>query len=187
MLHKLGAALDDAVADPQVRAIVLTGSGRGFSTGMDQGGGAALDEVRRVARGLRPPALDELGLLGALRQVAADVGIQLQIEDERELPPLPAAVEVAAYRIAAEALTNVARHAGDRRAGLFVAADPGELMLTVIDHGRGSAAASGGVGVLAMRERAEELGGTLRIGASPGGGTTVEARLPSPVIDGVLR
>jgi len=147
----------------------------------------ALDDVRRVARELRPPALDELGLVGALRQMATNVGVRLQVDDEADLPPLAAAVEVAAYRIGAEALTNVARHAADHRAELAIVADAEELALTVVDHGRGSESTRAGVGVLAMRERAEELGGTLRIRPTPGGGTTVEARLPSPAVDPVLR
>lgn len=151
----------------------------------------ALDDVRRVARELRPPALDELGLIGALRQVAEDVGVQLEVADAAELPPLSAAAEVAAYRIGAEALTNVARHTADHKARLVVTADAGQLLLTLVDHGGGSTAAGvaagAGVGVLAMRERAEELGGTLRISRSPGGGTTVEARLPSPIADRAAR
>ena len=84
-------------------------------------------------------------------------------DDEIDLPPLAPAVEVAAFRIGAEALTNVARHAGDRRVSLTLASQDGELVLTVVDHGRGTGRAPAGVGILAMRERAEELGGTLII------------------------
>ena len=134
--------------------------------------------MRRVARGLRPPALDELGLVGALRQVAHDVGPARR--GGVDLPQLSPAVEVAAYRIGAEALTNVARHAGTTEVELRCEPTTANWCSRVVDHGRGSAAAPAGVGMLAMRERAEELGGTLRDPLTrAGGGTTVEARLPA--------
>jgi signal transduction histidine kinase len=104
--------------------------------------------------------------------------MEVAVEEEFDVPRLSPAVEVAAYRIGVEALTNVARHADDKRAELGIKADGNDLMLRVVDHGRGSADAIVGVGVLSMRERAEELGGTLTIRETPGGGTTVEARLP---------
>ena len=91
----------------------------------------ALDTVRRIAHGLRPPALDELGLIGALRQLAESLGLHARIPDE-EPPRLPAAVEVAVYLIAAEALHNVARHAGSCAVEIALHAD---------DDGRGPARA----------------------------------------------
>jgi signal transduction histidine kinase len=139
----------------------------------------ALDDVRRVSRELRPPSLDELGLLGALRQVAEDAGLDLTITTE-PLPHMSAATEVAAYRIGAEALLNVARHAGETRTELKLQATDGALVLLVVDHGRGADGAAAGVGTLAMRERAAELGGTFTTTRTEGSGTSVEVRLPLP-------
>jgi signal transduction histidine kinase len=140
----------------------------------------ALDDVRRLSRDLRPPSLDELGLVGALERVAHDAGLSLTIEgDSRVGGGVPAAVEVAAYRIGAEALVNVARHAGVGTASLRVSRDDAELRLEVADEGTGIDGARAGVGTLAMRERAEELGGKLTIHDRPGGGTVIVARLPA--------
>jgi signal transduction histidine kinase len=103
------------------------------------------------------------------------------------LPPLSAAVEVAAYRIAQEALTNVARHSGANTCTVSLAIDePGALCLEVRDDGRGipdsqeNSSVRAGVGLTSMRERASELGGSLLVEALPGGGTRVRARLPLP-------
>jgi signal transduction histidine kinase len=140
----------------------------------------ALDDVRRLSRELRPPSLDELGLVGALDRVAHDAGLALTIEGDRRVGgAVPAAVEVAAYRIGAEALVNVARHAGVGTASLRVARDDAALRLEVADEGTGTAGAPAGVGMLAMRERAEELGGRLTIHDRRGGGTIVVAWLPA--------
>jgi signal transduction histidine kinase len=140
----------------------------------------ALDDVRRLSRDLRPPSLDELGLVGALERVAGDAGLALAIEDEaRSNGAVPAAVEVAAYRIGAEALMNVARHAGVGSARLRVSRDDDALRIEVADEGRGTGGAPAGVGTLAMRERAEELGGRLTIHDRHGGGTIVAAWLPA--------
>jgi signal transduction histidine kinase len=142
----------------------------------------ALEQVRETARALRPPTLDELGLVEALIQVGADLGVR--VHTSGDVPSLPPAVEVAAFRIGAEALTNVARHSGQAHAELTVALAGSQLLLRIVDHGRGIVGASAGVGVLAMRERAEELGGTLSIGAAPGGGTVVVARIPRAIREG---
>jgi signal transduction histidine kinase len=141
----------------------------------------ALDTVRRVAHGLRPPALDDLGLGGALRQLADSLGLRARFPDD-DPPRLPAAVEVAGYRIGAEALHNVVRHAGTAEVEVSVRIDDGELVLRVRDSGAGlDPARASGVGTLAMRERVDELGGSLVIDSVPSGGTTVEARLPAGV------
>jgi signal transduction histidine kinase len=125
-----------------------------------------IDEVRRLTYDLRPPALDQLGLVGALRERAAEFStasaeaLEIDIEAPADLPPLPAAVEVAAYRIGLEALTNVARHSGARRATLRLAVADGALDAEVVDDGCGiDANGHSGVGHRSMRERAEELGG----------------------------
>jgi signal transduction histidine kinase len=143
----------------------------------------AVSDVRRLVYGLRPPALDALGLLAALRTQAdhqSDGGPRVMVEAPGALPPLPAAVEVAAYRIAMEALNNVARHAEARRCEVRLSLEePGALVLEVSDDGRGiEGGHKPGVGLSSMRERAEELGGSCVVEALPSGGTRVEARLP---------
>jgi signal transduction histidine kinase len=149
---------------------------------------AALADVRRLVDGLRPPALDELGLLGAITQQAARMegdspgdGAALRIEVAGEpapLPPLPAAVEVAAYRIAVEAMTNAVRHAGARSCRVSLLADS-RLRIEIVDDGRGIGdGARAGTGLESMRERAAELGGEVVVQARAGGGTGVVATLP---------
>ncbi|MDQ6879124.1 MAG: GAF domain-containing sensor histidine kinase [Candidatus Dormibacteraeota bacterium] len=146
---------------------------------------AAIADVRRLVYALRPPALDELGLIAAIRQ-AADVngsGIDICIDAPESLPPLPAAVEVAAYRIAQEAVTNVLRHSGARSCRLKVTLEGGVLRLEVSDDGSGlSPNAPAGVGLISMRERAEELGGRLELETAAGGGTRLAALLPCPEV-----
>jgi len=141
-------------------------------------------DIRQLVYALRPPALDELGLVTALCEQAAQYhhvgGLQVTVEAQTALPPLSAAVEVAAYRIALEALTNVVRHAQARTCCIILrVADA--LMLDIIDDGRGfPQTLRAGVGLASMRERAAELGGTCVIEARPEGGTRVHARLPLP-------
>lgn len=135
-------------------------------------------DVRRLVHELRPPALDDRGLVGALGQLAESLDLPVDIEASGT-HALPAAVEVAAYRIAAESLTNVARHAGATAARVLLLAAPGELLVEVTDDGTGiPASAEAGVGLLSLRERAAELGGTTEVSCPPEGGTRVRARLP---------
>ncbi|MBZ0280412.1 MAG: GAF domain-containing sensor histidine kinase [Anaerolineae bacterium] len=141
-----------------------------------------LADIRRIAYDLRPPALDELGLVGALKAHIAShnqvQGLQITLEAPENPPPLPAAVEVAAYRIALEAMTNVSRHAGARHCCVRLSLPDG-LCLEVTDDGRGLPnRVQAGVGLTSMRERAEELGGMCIAEALPTGGTGVTARLP---------
>jgi two-component system, NarL family, sensor kinase len=141
----------------------------------------AIEEVRRLARDLRPPALDELGLVAALEEQAGRFsdGVAIEVEAPDDLPPLSAAAEVAAFRIALEALTNVVRHSSARRAWLRITVTGAELVVEVHDDGRGvEATQRSGVGWTSMRERAAELGGSCQIGPSSEGGTHVMARLP---------
>jgi signal transduction histidine kinase len=143
---------------------------------------AAVDDVRRLVEGLRPPALDELGLVPAIRQQAERLalrspGLLVRVESPEALPPLSAATEVAAYRIAVEAVTNVVRHAGARTCRVEVSAN-GVLQLEVVDDGRGLGAQSPGVGLSAMSERAAEVGGSCTVSAIPDRGTRVLASLP---------
>ena len=150
-----------------------------------------IDEVRRLTYDLRPPALDELGLVGALRErVATFAGASAQpltVEIEAsELPPLAAAVEVAAYRIGLEALTNVVRHADASRATLRLHPAGDDLVLEVQDDGRGvdRIPHPGGVGHRSMVERAEELGGWVVVTDAAPRGTLVRAGLPLRQADG---
>jgi signal transduction histidine kinase len=147
---------------------------------------ATVLEVRRVVEGLRPPALDELGLPTALAHVGnrltAGSGVALDLRTG-DLPPLSAAVEVAAYRIVAEAVTNVVRHAGATTCCVTVEVAGPLLRITVSDDGcgLGAAADNTGNGLLTMRERAAELRGRFRVTGAPGAtGTTVVAELPLP-------
>lgn len=142
----------------------------------------ALDEVRQMSRQLRPPALDELGLIGALEEVAESHGFDCTVVSH-DLGALPPGPEAAAYRIGREALTNVARHAGCSSVQLTLARDSDGLLLEVRDHGAGRSGPAG-VGTVSMRERASELGGTLSIEDTDGGGTTVRAWLPLPAQGG---
>jgi signal transduction histidine kinase len=144
----------------------------------------AIAEIRRIVYGLRPRALDELGLVGAVRQQVARLRtpdgrfLVVAFEAAPDLSGLPAAVEVAAYRMAVEALTNVARHAGVAQASASFTLDgAGFLRVTVRDRGRSDPAWTPGVGIASMRERVEQVGGTLAIQAGPDG-ATVTADLP---------
>jgi signal transduction histidine kinase len=141
-----------------------------------------LAELRQLVYALRPPVLDELGLLSALRehtrQHGAAAGVALTLDAPERLPPLPAAVEVAAYRIALEAFTNVMRHANAAHCTVRLALADDALSVEVVDDGRGLPEGHrAGVGLAAMRERAAELGGTCTLESGPNG-TRVRARLP---------
>jgi len=142
----------------------------------------AIAEIRRVVYGLRPPALDELGLLAVVRARAmqyAQVGLRVALDLPEGLPALPAAVEVAAYRILQEALNNVVRHAEAQSCRVRVKLDAGALHVEVTDDGRGLAASrTAGIGLGSMHERAAELGGVCRVESGQPRGTRVWAMLP---------
>lgn len=145
---------------------------------------SSLSEVRRIAYNLRPPALDELGLLGALRQHIESTqqteGLRYILDFPASLLPLPAAVEVAAYRIVIEAVTNVQRHANATNCIVRIHLDKQRLCLEIIDDGCGIAAGQpAGVGLNAMRERTVELGGQFSMQQSAAGGTYIQASLPT--------
>ena len=145
----------------------------------------AVATVRRIVDGLRPAALDELGLAEALEVAAAGFSagdLRVDVEVRGELRDLPAAVEVATLRIATEALSNAARHAGATHVRLGVERLDRTLEVTVADDGRGlPERPDAGVGLMSMQERAEELGGTCRV-TSTAGGTVVSATLPVPSV-----
>ncbi|HEU5469429.1 MAG TPA: sensor histidine kinase [Actinophytocola sp.] len=155
---------------------------------------AAIVEIRRLAHGLRPPVLDRIGLIPAIREYAAalasrtargedsDEGVNIVLEVPSVLPKLPASVDVAAYRIICEALTNVTRHAAARSCAVRLWVDD-DLHIEVVDDGIGigqTALTDGGVGLTSMRERAAELGGDCLVEADREGGTRVFATLPLP-------
>ncbi len=145
-----------------------------------------IGDVRQLIYGLRPPALDQLGLAASLRGLAAQESspeTSVTIEAPSALPALPAAVEVAAFWIAQEALTNVKRHAHARTCNVRVAVEPTVLRLEIVDDGDGLSRGSTGIGLHTMRERAEEIGGTCEISSRAGGGTLVAASLPRHAID----
>jgi signal transduction histidine kinase len=144
---------------------------------------SAISDIRRLVYDLRPPALDDLGLVEALRQLAERYGskdgpLRVVVDAPEGLPHLPAAVEVAVYRIAQEALTNVARHARATTCVVRLAVND-DVTLEVVDDGVGiPAGRNAGVGLSSMHERAEELGGSCDVEPAREGGTRVLARLP---------
>ncbi|HEX6759308.1 MAG TPA: histidine kinase [Propionibacteriaceae bacterium] len=150
----------------------------------DQATGA-LEDIRRLVYDLRPPALDSLGLVEALREQAAVMGkrenagpLRVSVEAPRQLPELPAAVEVAAYRIVTEALTNVVRHSSASAAVVTLTVTAGVLQISVHDDGINLGAGwQAGVGLTSIRERAAELGGGCRIEHDRTGGR-VDVELP---------
>lgn len=141
---------------------------------------AATAGIRRLVYDLRPPLLDEHGLGGALRSlgvIAAPTTLTLELPEV--LPTLPAAFEVALYRIASEAVHNVARHAQAASCMVRLEATPGEVLLTIRDDGVGLPSVyDGGIGLASMRERAAELGGALTVATGPDGGTCISASIP---------
>ena len=179
---KLEAARNRLSRDPDAQALLsdLAERVRG-----------AVADIRLAVYGLRPPALDELGLVPALREGAAQYshrGLSISVDAPQSMPSLPAAVEVACYRITQEALTNVVRHAGATSCWVRLALEEAAetVRIEVIDDGRGIREDhKAGVGLTSMRERAEELGGTCAVDSLPGGGTRVVARLPCRLPDDV--
>ena len=165
------AAANTIEEDPEQSQRLLTTLRRDTRT--------ALRDVRRLVDNLRPPALDELGLVGALRQRADQLiwradgaSVKIRLDVPSQMPALPAAVEVATYRIATEALTNVVRHT--RATGALVQLRCAErLELSITDDGPPNGPWAPGVGLHAMRERAAELGGSFRAGPTPAGGQVV--------------
>ena len=156
-----------ALADAELRALRRDAS-------------AAAAGLRRLAYDLRPPALDSSGLVAALRDgTLRDGTADVAVEVTGEVPALPAAVEVAAFRIATEAITNAARHSGAARCTVDLRAERDTLHVTVSDDGAGwPEPLCVGVGLTAVRERAAELGGDVVLDGAPGGGARLTARLP---------
>jgi two-component system sensor histidine kinase UhpB len=148
----------------------------------------ALDEVRRIARELRPEMLEQLGLVSALtelsRKFAESSGIRVDRRFAAELPPLSDDSELAVYRVAQESLTNIARHADASRVEIALQPGPDSVVLRVIDDGRGIPgpdpfARNGHGGLRGMRERALLVGGALAVKQSREGGVEVRLEVPA--------
>ena len=177
----------DAARNTLKDADAAAGPARDLLAGLRADTTAAIADIRQLVYGLRPPALDDLGLVGSLREQSARLalrpdggGVAVSLDAPASLPALPAAVEVAAYRIVIEAMTNAVRHSGASRIEVTLALTGGAgLSIEVRDDGTGPPAGwQPGVGVTSMRERAAELGGSCQFGPGPDGGGEVIARLP---------
>jgi signal transduction histidine kinase len=188
--RRLSRELHDGVGSALAGMLMVVGaarSGAGDSAGevlgeIERGLAELAGEVRHLIAELRPPALAELGLDEALRRHAARLargtGLQLTVSCEGTAE-LPEAVELAAYRIAAEAMTNAARHARARSCDVALVRGDRELWIRAVDDGIGIAPGRpAGVGMTATSERAAELGGRCEWSAGAGGGTVFECRLP---------
>jgi signal transduction histidine kinase len=172
--HTAAAARNILVDDPAAADALLQG--------LRSDAAAAVGEIRRLVYDMRPPALDELGLVAALRQQVsvthspAGRPVRVLVEAD-ELPTLPASVEVAAFRIATEAVNNSARHSGADEISLQISQLDDQLVVVVRDAGTSTGPWVPGVGLNSMRERAAEIGGTLEV-TSNGNGSLVRALLP---------
>jgi two-component system NarL family sensor kinase len=141
----------------------------------------SVEAVRQLAYGLRPAALDELGLVGALREEGRRFSpVKVIIDAPESLPALPSLVEVAAYRIAAEALTNVVRHSDAKLASIQLITNDGTLEMIITDNGTSRAAWAAGLGLASIKSRASEIGGACEAGPTAEGGRVV-ATLPMRV------
>jgi signal transduction histidine kinase len=188
MAMKLEAARDLIAADPE-GAEQLVGQ-------LYEQTRSDIVEIRRLVEGLRPPALDQLGLVSALRQrasdhnrtasmVAGDTPMRWTVQADEDVEPLPAAVEVAAYRIVLESVNNALRHGHASACTVTLSRRSGALEVEVRDDGVGldgrrevDSPSDRGVGLESMQERAEELGGTYMVVSSPRHGTRIIAILP---------
>jgi signal transduction histidine kinase len=180
MTMKLGVARRQIRDDP-MRAEILVDE-------VTREAQSAIAEVRRLASELRPPALDEVGLVEAIRRRADEFAVErtdragvpprIVVVGPETLPTLGAAAEVAAYRIAVEAMTNVVRHADASGCQVTVSIDDG-IRLTIVDDGVGLRPGwRMGIGTASMRERAAELGGDCMVARGIEGGTRVDAHIP---------
>jgi two-component system sensor histidine kinase UhpB len=143
----------------------------------------SLDEIRRIARRLRPGVLEELGLVSALKALAtefSEAGLTVRGRFETDLPSLGRDAELVLYRVAQESLTNAARHSGARHVDLTLRRNNDQVELSILDDGRGLGGAAEGAGIRGMRERALLIGADLFVGGAAGGGTEVRLLVPCP-------
>lgn len=143
----------------------------------------SLDEIRRIARRLRPGVLEELGLVSALKELTTEVpphtGLSARCQLHNDLPDLADAVELVLYRVAQESLTNTIRHAHATRLDLTLRRSPTGVELCIRDNGHGLGNAPEGAGIRGMRERAMLIGAELTLGPGPEGGTQVRLHVPT--------
>lgn len=143
---------------------------------------ASLEDVRRIAKQLRPEALDDLGLVPALNALvgtfAERTGLRIRRRFPESVPPIGDEAELVVFRVAQESLTNAARHAQTTRVDLTLERDGRRIVLRVRDYGRGIDGTRPGSGIRGMRERALLIGADLSIAPAPGGGTEVSLALP---------
>jgi two-component system sensor histidine kinase UhpB len=155
-------------------------------TALQESARTGVEEVRDIARGLRPEALDEFGLRSALLTLSTEVadrsGVRIEPRLARDLPELGKDDELVIYRIAQESLTNVARHAHATRADVILERENAEVVLRVRDDGRGMGGRTeaSGTGMRGMRERALLVGARLEIGPVAPHGTEVRLVVPTP-------
>ncbi|MEU6077407.1 HAMP domain-containing sensor histidine kinase [Micromonospora sp. NPDC047074] len=142
----------------------------------------SLDEIRRIARRLRPGVLEELGLTSALKALTTEVtghtDLTVRQHLDPDLPALGGEAELVIYRVAQEALTNTVRHARAATVELSLVREPGHVRLRIRDDGRGIGNAAEGAGVRGMRERALLIGAQLTVTSGAAGGTEVRLRVP---------
>jgi signal transduction histidine kinase len=143
----------------------------------------ALDNVRGLSQTLHPSILDELGLESAIEWYVStaekQLGIDVAYQREGAAVPVDSTIAIHVYRVLQEALNNAARHSGARAARVMLRFEPGAVGLEVADEGRGiEPGGRRGLGLVAMRERAELVGGAIEFGEPPGGGTVVRLRIP---------
>jgi two-component system NarL family sensor kinase len=148
---------------------------------------AAADESRRLIGGLRPPALDELGIVEAIESLVADARVEVPMIDfchDLPGPRLPSALETTIFRIAQESLSNIRKHAAASSASVAITRSGDLVTIRVADDGQGfdpEAVPAERFGLEGIRQRSRLFGGTCRIQSAPGQGTTVEVELPVPV------
>ncbi|HTU28791.1 MAG TPA: sensor histidine kinase [Solirubrobacteraceae bacterium] len=164
---KLGRAEDRYAEQPEVSALLREAR---------EDASAAIRELRELARGIAPPVLADRGLEAAVRSLADRTGMEVELHASLARRPTPA-VEIAAYFVVAESLTNAAKHAANTRAEVRLDEHGGDLFVEVTDFGPGGADPSGS-GLTGLRQRVEALDGQLQVTSPPGVGTQVEAVLP---------
>jgi signal transduction histidine kinase len=164
---QLGRAEERVADQPEVAALLRRAR---------EDAGAAIAELRDLARGIAPPILADRGLAAAIEALGRRSAIPVTVDADPDRRPLPV-IETAAYFVVAEALTNVAKHAGGASAHVAVGLAGEQLVLEVVDSGPGGADPAGG-GLTGLRHRVEALDGTLTVVSPPGKGTTIRAQLP---------